>query len=229
MRFSGFRKIVSVILALTVVSSLFSFAQNGKTVFKYKTCDGKPLTDMEYHSEYSESYNSKTGYYTLTVNKVITKLEWDTLPFEEQDWWSMRKNISEIIIPEGIRVLGRFLNQSKVEKVILPKSLEEIGEKAFQGCQKLQSISIPQKVKLIGICAFTGCESLNSVVFSKNVELNELGNYCFERCKSLKSISLPSKIEIIGESAFEDCKSLVSVKLPKNLKIINNYVFNNSG
>lgn len=114
MRFSGFRKIVSVVFFLTVVCSLFSFAQNGKTVFKYKTCDGKPLTDMEYHSEYSESYNSKTGYYTLTVNKVITTLEYndESLPYDIRK--AMGKNVSEIVIPKGIKRINNLFDSSPV-------------------------------------------------------------------------------------------------------------------
>lgn len=84
-------------------------------------------------------------------------------------------------------------------KRVLPSSIEEIGESAFEGCSKLTSITIPVKVK-------------------------EIEAKCFSKSK-LKSIELPSGITEIEEKAFYQCPLNELRSLPSSLKKIGSYAF----
>ena len=63
-------------------------------------------------------------------------------------------------------------------QTIIPESVTEIGEKAFNACKSLTSITIPEGVTSIGENAFLRCESLISITFQGTIaqwEKIELG------------------------------------------------------
>ena len=49
---------------------------------------------------------------------------------------------------EGVTSIGvkAFENNTYVEEIILPESLNEIKERAFRGCQNLTTINIPKNI-----------------------------------------------------------------------------------
>lgn len=112
-----------------------------------------------------------------------------------------------------------------VEEVVLPKSVRQINNMAFEGCTKLAKINIPNGVEKIGVSAFYNCYSLNSVVIPQSV--SEIENMTFYYCKKLKKVSLPSSITSIGESAFENCTELTSITIRKNVTDIKKNAFKN--
>ena len=60
-------------------------------------------------------------------------------------------NIPEIIISAPIKIIPKkMFFHSKVEKVILPDGLKEIGESAFHHCESLKEINLPDGLKEIG-------------------------------------------------------------------------------
>ena len=46
------------------------------------------------------------------------------------------------------------MDSQRLEEVILPESIERVGERAFYSCYKLKAINIPQSVIYIGENAF---------------------------------------------------------------------------
>ena len=58
------------------------------------------------------------------------------------------ENVSNAIIPEGVQYLagGAFTNCRNLNTVDLPKSLENIGDECFQGCQFETPLRIPERV-----------------------------------------------------------------------------------
>ena len=89
-------------------------------------------------------------------------------------------------IPEGITEIknGAFFF-SFIKEIILPKSIEKIGDNAFYNCKRLKKITIPETIKEIGINIFLNCFSLEEIVnshyFIKNNCIIHDGNleYCF--------------------------------------------------
>ena len=96
--------------------------------------------------------------------------------YDEEDFWSEEKICN-------------------IRSIVLPDSVEVIGNDAFNTCMNLESVKFPQKLKIIGERAFAFCDALSTVV-------------------------LPDGVVEIGKSAFSGCIKLTSVKLSKNLKTI---------
>ena len=73
-------------------------------------------------------------------------------------------------------------------------------------------VIIPETVESIGECAFKYCTSVESVVIPKGVK--RIGSKAFENCLKLKKIVIPSTVEYIGSDAFSNClkRELISVE-----------------
>lgn len=135
-------------------------------------------------------------------------------------------------VPEGVKSIaaGAFRRCRSLEEAVFPKSLEEIGDYAFENSKKLKKVSFNSGVK-IGGGAFIFLDSLKEIdlkegtTLSENSfagcgfekvelpkDLKEIPSYCFGDCEALKSISLDN-IKILGKSAFFGCTSLEKVRL----------------
>jgi len=70
-----------------------------------------------------------------------------------------------VVIPEGVEVIGRyaFLENSKLEEVILPQTLKKIEMSAFDNCKKLKKVHIFSNIN-IDAYAFSGCDNLETTV-----------------------------------------------------------------
>jgi hypothetical protein len=95
---------------------------------------------------------------------------------------------------------------------VLPASVTEICEGAFDGCTSLASITLPESVTQIGLRAFYGCTSLASITLPESV--TQIGRWAFRNCTSLASITLPESVTQIGAGAFYGCTSLASITIP---------------
>ena len=121
--------------------------------------------------------------------------------------------VSELVIPESVNVIGNYAFEycSGLKNVYLPNSLTEIGQMAFGGCNKLANINIPNSVVYIGNSAFSGCNELTSINIPNGLSSIEFGT--FSGCSKLISINIPSSVTSIGDGAFEGCSSLSSVQI----------------
>lgn len=89
---------------------------------------------------------------------------------------------------------------------IVPNSVTNIGEQAFDTCIGLTGVTIPNGVTTIGDYAFAYCFNLASVNIPGSV--TTIGNEAFLYCTSLTGITLPNSIATLGENAFMECTSL---------------------
>ena len=118
--------------------------------------------------------------------------------------------IGELVLVEGTTsVPNRLFYKATVDTIVLPSTLTEISESAFQQCASLTSISIPSGVTVIGKNAFqeTG---LTSVVIPAGVTRIEEGTF---RTTPLTEIVMPASVTYIDKWAFRDCESLTSITI----------------
>ncbi len=88
---------------------------------------------------------------------------------------------------------------------------------AFQGCVGLDSVVIPNTVQMIGEYAFANCDGLTSIVIPSSV--TNIGNYAFQNCDGLASVTIhdvptPALTDYtlnIGSYAFAYCDNLRTV------------------
>ena len=123
------------------------------------------------------------------------------------------------------RLFSRGGSEGSVKTLILPDSLESIGDGAFMGCALSGTVTLPEKVNCIPAYCFTGCSYLNDISIHSGVERIEDG--AFSSCSNLSAVNLPEGLKSVGERVFNECYSLKTVKLPDSLESLGAYVFRN--
>ena len=114
-----------------------------------------------------------------------------------------------------------------VEKIVLPKVIEKIGESAFIRCYHLNEINFPTSLKNISVSAFWQCNALKEV--NLNEGLTELGSYAFYGCTQLRKVSLPSTLVNTNQNTFADCGMLEDVHFSEGLQVIAYGMFRQCG
>lgn len=133
--------------------------------------------------------------YMLTAFDGCTGLESITVD-ENNKWVSSPDNCNAILtgngeyfafgcknstIPNTVKyVMARAFAECDIKDVVVPESVSDIFEKAFEGCSKLE------------IVRFEG-------------DSTTIGKYAFKDCSSLKSINLPNKLQRIEVGTFSAC------------------------
>ena len=134
-------------------------------------------------------------------------------------------------IPDGknIMTIGEraFADNTKITKVIIPKSVTEIGEYAFVGCTNLKEICFvsdadddytadgfvsASELKLIRKYAFKGCGSLETLDL-RHCKVISIAHEAFADCVKLKEIIKSTAIGTAYDRAFMGCSSLQSIDL----------------
>ena len=110
-----------------------------------------------------------------------------------------------------------------IHAMVMPDSVEYIGESAFYDCYNLTEITLSKNLKFIGEMAFNFCNSLENITLPNSLTIISAG--AFSDCP-LTSITLPDSLTFIGDGAFYNC-SLTSVTLPKGItQVYSNTFFN---
>lgn len=113
----------------------------------------------------------------------------------------------------------------RLKKIVLPPTIREIGEGAFQYAASLANIQFPDSLETIKKNAFCACESLTPSSFVFPDKLKTIGYQAFRHCKKLAGeIVLPSSIERIEGRAFF-CDNIQKLNFPESLKFIGGLAF----
>lgn len=107
---------------------------------------------------------------------------------------------------KGTKKLDSILDM--ITDVVVPDSVNSIGNSAFAGCMSLTKITIPNSVTFIGNCAFDCCLALTEITIPDSVEC--IGQSAFFRCFSLKSIYINKE---------KDSLDLRYTGIPENCKV----------
>ena len=113
-------------------------------------------------------------------------------------------------------------------KVVLPDTLEKIGDYAFSACSKLREITIPASVEAFGNGVFTQCDALETFsIDPTNPYLKETNHVIYTADgKTLvaaagrtdESIEVPATVEKIQSYAFYNCDTLKSITIPGSVR-----------
>ncbi len=138
------------------------------------------------------------------------------------------KKITEVIIPDSLRVIGSssFSGCNGLTDIKISASVKIIGSSAFSSCDGFTSFTVPETVTSLGRAAFNNCENLESVEIKANITTIE--SSMFSCCTKLTSVKLSDTIKTIDDNAFNDCDSLETLELPKNLETIKKSAFESS-
>ena len=159
---------------------------------------------------------------------------------------------TEVVVPSVINgyevayLKGTFMENSQIEKVVLPDSIIEIGDHTFENCYALTTINVPSNLKQIGADAFRFCCALTgdidlpeglttlearafyeSAITSVSVPstVTSVKKAAFASCANLERVSLAEGVSWIAESAFKLCSSLSSISIPDSVTYIGENAF----
>lgn len=136
---------------------------------------------------------------------------------------------------DGTKVIGlenkALKSSSTLKELILPDSVEAIGNYAAMYCDSLEKVTIGKNIKHIGISAFegsqenayTGKSKLTTVVF--NGAPKTISEKAFYFCSALTEIVLPEGVETIGDWAFAKCFSAKKIIIPEGVTQIDDHAF----
>ncbi len=120
-------------------------------------------------------------------------------------------------LPTAAYEFSLYLNDNKIEDLVIPETIESIKNYAFYGIN-LKSVTFPKGLKSIGDGAFVLSSGLSSVTFPEG--LQSIGDNAFGTCRDLTTIVIPNSVTTIGCRAFAGCTGLTSVVIGDNVTSI---------
>lgn len=109
---------------------------------------------------------------------------------------------SKATIKSGTKTIAdQAFYEGSMESIVIPDSVEIIGDEAFYKCSYLKSVTLGKNLKKIGDNAFYYCQKLESVTTGDNITY--IGDYAFYYC-SLSEFIIPEGVTYIGVKAFYD-------------------------
>ena len=140
------------------------------------------------------------------------------------------KEITEIVIPETITIIGnyQFYGFNYIKSIIIPNSVTSIGLIVFSGCTGLTSIIVNENNPIYD--SRDNCNAIietktntliygcNNTIIPNTVTTIERG--AFYRCTGLTSIKIPNNVTNIGEFAFCGCASLTNIVISNSVTSI---------
>lgn len=147
----------------------------------------------------------------------------DSLEFIYWDAFSCCRQLNSFKFSDRLKFIDQFaFYDSGVREVILPESLDSIGNSAFCVSKVERVVISPTRKPLTGKLLFAGCDNLEEMVFKEGVEYipEEIAN----KCTKLSTLSLPSTLKEIAPGAFCYC-DLKQLNLNEGLEEIGRYAF----
>lgn len=189
----------------------------------YQTTDGEPIalnTNEGFGCTLIEN-NYADGYGTLSFEREVS-----AIPAEA---FKGCNTLSAIILPETIQSIGNnaFENCLALTSIAIPEGVTTIGDFALYNCISLAEVSLAEGIQSVGSHAFAHCSALTAIVLPNSA--TAIADYAFSNCTTLNSVTLGNGIESLGNNTFGDCFALSSIALPESLKSIGEYTFANCG
>lgn len=126
-----------------------------------------------------------------------------------------RTDLACIMLPKTVQIIGNaaFSNCDRLETIELSQGITSIEQYAFYGCKKLKAITLPASLRSIGRNTFEGCSSLTEIEIPQGI--TELDGKMFGGCTALTSVTIPNSVVNISVFAFADCAN-ATIKGHKN-------------
>ena len=107
----------------------------------------------------------------------------DSAPF-----YSTNSQITSFTFGDSVQIVPSYLckNMSKLETVVLPSTVTNIGQCAFMYCTSLKSFEFPKGIKTVATSVLEGCTALQSVVIPSTV--NSINQDAFYGCSGMQEI-----------------------------------------
>ncbi len=187
----------------------------------------KLIDESEFDNLYKKAHNEGVQLAELTQMLLESDVEFlSSMTKIPGKCFAGINSLKQIIIPDSVQSIGdfAFTNCTNLKHVELSSKLLDTGYSTFSGCG-LNSIWIPKSLRVIGCGSFASCTDLTSLTFEERSKCNEIDDSAFEYCGKLKTVRLPESLEILGKYAFSSCESLEDITIGSNVKTIHTTTF----
>lgn len=124
---------------------------------------------------------------------------------------------------KGDVIGNKMLYRTSISAITIPRTVKTIFNQAFEDTN-IQTVFVPNTLERITGTAFGYCPKLTEVVFESGSHA-ELGNGTFYHNPLLRRVVLPGELVTLNKVLFSYCPSLSEVIIPTNLEIIEPDVF----
>ena len=161
----------------------YSFEKDVKILSAPRRRPKKAQTEEPFPKDVA--FVEETERYTLDENGVLTFKEDVTLIKDEE--FKGRNDIKKVILPGTVDSVGEFsfANCKSLREVVFSEGVSWIWRNAFTSCHKLKRVHLPASMKTICSSAFSCCKGLQEAVVPSNAHIDE---YAFSGCDSLKKV-----------------------------------------
>ena len=123
--------------------------------------------------------------------------------------------LTEIHFSPTLHTLGNSVFEgAAIEILVIPDSLETMGEGCFTGCDKLKKAVIGNGLTEVSRSTFMNCNALTDITLGENI--TRINAHAFSGCSQLTKINIPAKVTSIGDSCFANCSQLTKVQFNGN-------------
>ena len=133
--------------------------------------------------------------------------------------------ITDVVIPASVDKIGdnAFNNYAYLRSVVIEEGVTAIGNNTFNGCYGLTSVTLPQSLRSIGDHAFDDCTQLSDLMLPQSLE--SIGVYAFYGCEGLTHVDIPGSVKVLGDVSFGACTNLTHVTFNPGLTRVGEYAF----
>jgi len=130
----------------------------------------------------------------------------------------------KIIVPNTVTDIAdrAFQHNQGVKEIVLPEGLTYLSNNMFSLATSLETLTIPGKCTKLGSNAFNGCENLKKLIIPASV--TNLGYYTFTGC-GVEEIDIKGNVTWIAEGNFTRCMRLKTINIPSSVQKIGKYAF----
>ncbi len=185
----------------------------------------------EVDSEYSPTFYRCEGIeeicYTLGTGEMFEcgeKNYYRSIHFESY------ANLKRVVFPEGLKRISNnaLRDAGAVEEIVLPSTLEEVGNYAFSDCRswEAEGYSWLKNIVKIGDYAFYNCEKWKVDSYEWLEWAEDIGKYAFFGCDGFTGeLVFPGEHAEIAEGMFSNCEGLAKVRAEEGIFQIGNRAF----
>ena len=103
-------------------------------------------------------------------------------------FYSTSSKVTSFSFGDSVKIVPPYLckNMDKLETVILPPAVTNVGQSAFMYCTSLKSFEFPEGITTLATSVLEGCTTLSSVIIPSSV--TTINQDAFYGCKGLQAI-----------------------------------------
>ncbi|MGN1432857.1 MAG: leucine-rich repeat protein [Ruminococcus sp.] len=241
-----FKKVISVIIAVVMVVSVFSALPLNANAVGNILRKAPTFVSGDYQYEVRDDGTAAIDEYLGSDKNVVIPDKIDGYAVSRIGYESFLDctSIESVIIPDGVTYIGMdaFRNCTNLKSITIPDTVNEIGMLAFQDTAWLENqrdgvvyagkvvytckgempvyTNLTLKSDTTGIAdkAFAEQENLYRIVIPDSVSV--IGFGAFDKCTNLISVNIPDGVSTIEGDVFRGCKSLENIDIPNSVKVI---------